>query len=224
MALRPDAIQPGCRPSKKASFTRIFIIMKRSLAALAVVFFIACGSKPPAAPTQPQQTPPPPTATPTRIIGLSGTMAFGSIDVGSSFEAVLRINNTGNSAMTVTGMTGPSGYAPSWTSGSIAAGGSQAVTVRFSPTEERTSNGTLTVSADQTSGTNTMAVSGTGTRPPGPRTSFGAGRYLVGSDVMSGRYFSDPSTSGCYWERQSGLGGSSARSSRMISSGSTRIS
>ena len=41
----------------------------------------------------------------------------------------------------------------------------------------------------------------------GPRTSFSSGQYLVGSDIAGGRYFSDP-VSGCYWERQSGLGGS----------------
>jgi len=40
----------------------------------------------------------------------------------------------------------------------------------------------------------------------GPRTQFGAGQYLVGSDISPGRYFSDP-TDGCYWERESGLGG-----------------
>jgi hypothetical protein len=40
----------------------------------------------------------------------------------------------------------------------------------------------------------------------GPRIQFGAGQYLVGSDISPGRYFSDPAD-GCYWERESGLGG-----------------
>jgi hypothetical protein len=40
----------------------------------------------------------------------------------------------------------------------------------------------------------------------GPRTSFSSGQYLVGSDIVAGRYFTDPLSS-CYWERQSGLGG-----------------
>lgn len=43
-------------------------------------------------------------------------------------------------------------------------------------------------------------------RSLGPRTTFGSGQHLVGKDIAAGRYFSDPS-SGCYWERQSGLGG-----------------
>jgi hypothetical protein len=41
----------------------------------------------------------------------------------------------------------------------------------------------------------------------GPRTTFGAGTYLVGSEIAAGRYFSSPGN-GRYWERLSGLGGS----------------
>lgn len=134
-------------------------------------------------------------------------MAFGNIQVGTTFEATLRIHSTGTEALTVSGITGPSGYTASWTSGTIPAGSSHAVAIRFSPTEEKTYNGMLTVNCNHTTGTNTMTISGTGTRPPGPRTTFGAGKYLVGSDIASGRYFSDPAD-GCYWERLSGLGGS----------------
>lgn len=52
-------------------------------------------------------------------------------------------------------------------------------------------------------GTNTLNFSlPTG----GPRSSFGAGQHRVGTDIAAGRYFADPA-SGCYWERQSGFGG-----------------
>lgn len=43
--------------------------------------------------------------------------------------------------------------------------------------------------------------------PSGPRTAFGPGQFRVGSTIAPGRYFSDPPTTGCYWERQSGFGG-----------------
>jgi len=119
---------------------------------------------------------------------------------------MLAISNNGNSTLTVTGITGPSGYTASWTSGTIAAGANQDVTVRFTPIAETSYNGTVTVNADHTSGTNTITISGTGSAPPGPRTSFGAGQYLVNSDIVAARYFSAP-RDGCYWERQSGLGG-----------------
>ena len=45
--------------------------------------------------------------------------------------------------------------------------------------------------------------------PPGPATSFGAGTWIVNEDIEPGRYYTNPS-SGCYWERLSGLGGTSA--------------
>jgi hypothetical protein len=141
------------------------------------------------------------------VIGLSGSLAFGDVEVGTTKDAQVTISNGGSTTLTVSGMTGPSGYTASWTSGTIAAGASQPVSVRFSPTAEQAYNGTLTVNADHTSGTNTISVSGRGVRPPGPRTQFGAGRYLVGTDIAPGRYYSDP-RSGCYWERLSGLGGS----------------
>jgi hypothetical protein len=51
-------------------------------------------------------------------------------------------------------------------------------------------------------------IDGQGIQPIcGPRTEFGAGQYLVGRDIVPGRYYADPPRSGCYWERQRGLGG-----------------
>lgn len=45
------------------------------------------------------------------------------------------------------------------------------------------------------------------TATPDPALAFGAGQHLLGSQIAAGRYFADPSTTGCYWERNSGLGG-----------------
>ena len=42
--------------------------------------------------------------------------------------------------------------------------------------------------------------------PPAPVVMFGPGQHRVGSDIQPGRYFSAP-TASCYWERQSGPGG-----------------
>ncbi|OQX12061.1 MAG: hypothetical protein BWK80_44140, partial [Desulfobacteraceae bacterium IS3] len=52
----------------------------------------------------------------------------------------------------------------SWSSGTIAAGGSKSVTVTFKPTAVQTYSGTVTVNSDKTSGTNTIAISGAGTQ------------------------------------------------------------
>jgi len=109
--------------------------------------------------------PTPPTPTVTRVIGLSGNLAFGSLEVFRTATSTLTITNTGNSTLTVTGITLPAGFTVNFLSGTIAAGGSQNVTVTFAPTAVGIQGGTLTVSGDQTSGTNTIAVSGAGAPP-----------------------------------------------------------
>jgi hypothetical protein len=109
---------------------------------------------------------------------LSGNLAFGNVTVGQTATTTLTITNNGNSTLTISGSTVPGGgvYTASWTNGTIPAGGSQQVTEFFAPTAAQSYNGTLTVTGDQTSGTNTIAISGTGTPPPLTNWAFGAGR------------------------------------------------
>ena len=100
----------------------------------------------------------------TRIISLSGDLAFPSVTVGQSATRTLTITNTGNSPLTVTGISYPSSrFSGNW-SGTIAAGGSRNVTVTFAPQASHVGaySNTLTVNSDATSGTNTWAISGTG--------------------------------------------------------------
>ncbi|MGH7971364.1 MAG: MBG domain-containing protein, partial [Limisphaerales bacterium] len=102
---------------------------------------------------------------PTRIISLSGNLEFGNVTLGTTAQATLTIANTGNSIMTVNSIAYPAGFSGAW-SGAIAAGGSQPVTVTFSPTSAISYGGNISVSADQTSGNSTYAVSGVGTLSP----------------------------------------------------------
>jgi surface antigen len=128
------------------------------------------------------------TATPTRIISLGGNLAFGSVTVGSSPQSTLTIYNTGNSTMTVSSISYPSGFSGNW-SGTIATGGSQPVTVTFSPTSATSYGGTVTVNSDATSGVNTIAASGTGTAAPTRIISLGGnlafGNVTVNSSAQS---------------------------------------
>jgi hypothetical protein len=100
------------------------------------------------------------TAVPTRVIALSGDLAFGTVMVDTTATRTLTINNTGNSTLTVSGITYPDGFSGAW-SGTVAAGGSQNVTVTFAPTAVQSYSGTVTVASDKTSGTSTIAASGT---------------------------------------------------------------
>ncbi len=123
----------------------------------------------------------PSSSTPSRVIALSGNLAFGSVNVGSSRESTLSITNSGTQPLTVTGMTVTGGLSDhtraSWTNGSIAAGASQSVRVTFEPASSGTFNGTLTVNGDHTSGINTIQVSGTGAGFTAAGT--WSGRYVV---------------------------------------------
>ena len=176
--------------------------MKRLVLTIpALTIALACsggneGASSPTAPSAPAQS---------REIRLEASLDFGDVPLGGSSERILRVYNNGNAPMTVTGITGPSGYTASWTNGTIQPGASEASTVRFAPTEERSYNGTVTVNANHTSGSNTMTISGKGI-VVGPRTQFGQGTHLVNTDIAAGRYFGVPAN-GCYWERLSGLGG-----------------
>ena len=146
--------------------TRFFAIL---VCALTVV---SCGSSS-SSPTSP--TPP---SSPTRIIGLAGNLTFGNVTVGQSANATLTITNSGNAPLTITGLTVPSGsgssYVASFTSGIIGAGATQPVTIQFKPVSAATYSGTFTVNGDQTSGTNTMPISGTGVSatPTPPPSAF----------------------------------------------------
>ncbi len=102
------------------------------------------------------------TEPPSRIISLSGNLAFGNVPVGSTAPAVLKIANGGNSPLTVSSISFPSGFSGNWPGGLIPAGGSQNVTVTFSPAATSAYAGTVTVASDATGGGNSVPISGTG--------------------------------------------------------------
>ena len=99
------------------------------------------------------------------MIALGGSLNFGAVELGKTSELTLTVGNSGTGSLSVTGITVPGGYAVNWTSGAIAPGGSQQVTVRFAPTAAQAYDGTLTVNADHTSGTSTASLSGRGSEP-----------------------------------------------------------
>jgi hypothetical protein len=102
----------------------------------------------------------------TRIIGLSGDLAFGSVQVGTSATRTLTISNRGDTALRVGFLGLPDGFSGSW-SGSISPGASQTVTITFAPTIATTYNGIISVSSNSTFGSNLLPVTGIGTPASG---------------------------------------------------------
>ena len=99
----------------------------------------------------------------TRIIGVSGSLAFGNLEVGQTATRNMTISNTGNSVLTVNSISYPTGFSGNWNSGTISPGASRSVTVTFAPAAAISYEGAITVNGNPTSGTNTISTSGTGT-------------------------------------------------------------
>lgn len=147
-----------------------------SLLIVLTAMSVKCGGD--SSPTSPTPQQP---STPTRIIGLSGNLAYGDVAVGSTKDATLTITNTGNAALNITGLQVSTAFSPNvtanWGSGSIAPGATQNVLLRVAPSAAGNFSGTVTVNGDQTSGTNTIAISATALAPP--FSGFWTGTYIV---------------------------------------------
>ena len=120
-------------------------------------------------------------------------MAFGKVRAGTSATRTMTISNSGNSAMRVSGIVYPGGFRGNWPGGTIAAGGSQSVTVTFSPTFSINYGGTVTVNSNKTSGINTTSALGTGSaaRRMAQAAVVGAYNGLVGDGRINGGKASD---------------------------------
>jgi len=98
----------------------------------------------------------------TRVLVLSGSLAFGNILTNRVSQKTLTIANSGNRSLTVTSIVCPDGFSASPTSFTVASGGSQSVTVTFSPVAVQSYSGDITVNSDKTSGSNVIPCSGQG--------------------------------------------------------------
>jgi hypothetical protein len=138
-----------------------------------------------------------------KAIGVRGNLAgrigptidFGGIPLGTTKSALVQITSTGTEAITVTSVSVPAGYSVRFPSGpplKIKPNQTQSVTITFAPKGRDTYSGDIVVKSDATSGTKTVAVSGTGVA----RVSFGAGTWIVGRDIQPGRYYTSARYSG----------------------------
>lgn len=130
-----------------------------------------------------------------RVIELQGELDYGNIPVGDVVRRNLTIRNTGNSPLTVTGISLPAGFSGNW-SGLISSGSSQDVEIAFAPVAEQVYLGQITVASDKTSGIHTRGVSGTGVITQiglqngvtaGPFSSLAASLSTFYIDVPSGQ-------------------------------------
>jgi len=110
----------------------------------------------------------------TRVIRLTGNLSFGDVPVNTLATRNLRIYNDGTTTLTINGIISPAGFSGNW-SGNIAPGAYRNVTITFRPTARTFYGGSISVSSNKTSGTNSRGVNGNGIlqlieepRPTGP--------------------------------------------------------
>lgn len=147
--------------------------MKRALGMICLAAAVAACDSKGASPTAPT-TPTAPAQT--RELALEGDLAFGDVRVGSTATKLIRVVNRGSGPLTVTGIAWPASgsvFTANWTNGTIASNQWQDIAVNFTPPTTQSYSGTVTVQANHTSGTNTMAVSGRGVRDPFRRAGVG---------------------------------------------------
>jgi hypothetical protein len=131
-------------------------MFRRTLPFFLIIMIAACGKDSPSSPTPQGQG---------KVISVTGDLNFGSVTVGTTADRTFIVSNVGSEPISVTGMSiaSASNFAATFTSGPLAPGAGQTVTLRFTPTEAKSYSATLRVNGDHTSGTSTIAVTAAGT-------------------------------------------------------------
>ena len=90
------------------------------------------------------------------------SLLFNTKPINSSYKKSFTISNSGSKAFDISNITTPSGYSVDWTKGTIKAGSSQIVTVTFSPTEDKSYNGQITIDHNADQGNRQIELIGSG--------------------------------------------------------------
>ena len=98
---------------------------------------------------------------PSKLIGLSGDLAFGNVMTGQSANAALTVSNSGTLPLTVHSINYPPGFSGAW-SGIVSPNSASNITVSFAPPAPQAYGGNITVDSDATNVGNIIPCSGTG--------------------------------------------------------------
>ena len=117
-----------------------------------------------------------------------GTLTFTSTKSTTSSAQMVTLKNTGNAALTISGITiggaGASAFAETNTCGSsLAAGASCAISVTFTPSSVTSFSATLSVADNATGSPQTATLSGTGTAAAAPGASLTPGTLTFSSTI-----------------------------------------
>jgi hypothetical protein len=168
-------------------------MMRRFALITALIGLSACGSNNTPAPTTPTPQPTPtPTVTSLTVTGTGCSNGICPGQVGNNLQLTATAHLSNNTAQDVTSQATWS--TTNSTVATVSSGG--LVTFRGAGDAD-----IIAVYQGKLDGQTMRLI------PAGPKNSFGAGTYLVNKDILAGRYFALSASSSCYWERESGLGG-----------------
>ncbi|HVX26972.1 MAG TPA: choice-of-anchor D domain-containing protein [Parafilimonas sp.] len=132
----------------------------------------------------------------TKIVSLPSNLSFGNVTVGQTQNSTLTISNTGNASVTISNIDVPngSGFSRSSYTPVIQAGGSENVTIYFSPTSVQSYSSNIIVYSDASNSPTLTTVTGNGISSGGSYTTLPPVGQYQDCDV-SGSYYCSPSLS-----------------------------
>lgn len=97
-----------------------------------------------------------------QTIALSGSLDFGNVLLGETAVKTITIANTGNAVLQISALTLPEGFSSSVGTTTVNANASITAQITFAPTELKEYTGSVVISSTAVSGSNSLALSGTG--------------------------------------------------------------
>ncbi|MGO9269953.1 MAG: choice-of-anchor D domain-containing protein [Terriglobia bacterium] len=167
-----QGVRWGVRPARPASAGRLAAFGAASMTAALVALQLSCGGGS-------SNSPPPPAPS----VSLSpSSLSFSTQIVGTTSAAQgVTLSNTGNAALSISGIAASGDFAQSDTCGSsVGAAASCTINVTFTPTQGGSRNGTLSVTDNAGGSPQSVGLSGPG-QVPTP-----AGNYAIGITGTSG--------------------------------------
>ncbi len=133
-------------------------------------------------------TTPPPAGAP-KIAVAPASLALGTVTVGASASQTTVVSNTGTADLTVSSVARCQGTSAEFTASpagpfTVAAGGSQTVTVKYAPVDATTDTGCIAIAnSDAAAGTVNVPVSGAGQAAPAAVLDVDISRFAVAKRV-----------------------------------------
>ncbi|HET8540002.1 MAG TPA: choice-of-anchor D domain-containing protein [Anaeromyxobacter sp.] len=131
---------------------------------------------------------PAPAAAP-KISVAPASLALGTVTIGNSASQTTTVSNTGTGELTVSSVSRCNGTSAEFSASpagpfKVAPGGTQAITVQYKPVDATNDSGCIQIAHDDaTTGTVSVAVSGTGQAAPSAVLDVDITRFVVGKRV-----------------------------------------